>query len=268
VSRLIELTAWFGSMDAFSHHAKAIAACSARILPVVFLCPFLGGQAAPATVRLTTVLAMAIGLHVAGGVGAEVAAVDLWATGALVLREMALGTGIGLIASLPFDAARIGGRFVDLFRGTSAEAVLPVSGTRESAAGDGLYQLVVALAIASGAAGAVAAALWRSFGALPLGGFAASEGFEVTVVRCIALAFTSGLAIGAPVAALSLCVDALLGFASRAAPQIHLSEVGAPLRILGGGALLWLSVGWISQRLLELANDSSGWIGSLLAVSR
>ena len=69
---------------------------------------------------------------------------------ALVMKELTYGTSVGLIAALPFDAARMGGRFIDLFRGTSAEASLPVAGTRESATGDGLYQLLVALVVTGG----------------------------------------------------------------------------------------------------------------------
>jgi flagellar biosynthesis protein FliR len=47
-----------------------------------------------------------------------------------------------------------------------------------------------------------------------------------------------------------MAVDCFLGMASRAAPQVNLQEVGAPLRILGGGALLWLGVGLFCERLL------------------
>jgi flagellar biosynthesis protein FliR len=47
-----------------------------------------------------------------------------------------------------------------------------------------------------------------------------------------------------------LTVDCFMGMASRAAPQVNLQELGAPLRILGGGALLWLGVGVLCERLL------------------
>ncbi len=66
-------------------------------------------------------------------------------------HELLFGLVLGMASSLPFDAARIGGRFIDLFRGSSAEAALPLSGSKESAMGDALYQLLLALA-ASGIA--------------------------------------------------------------------------------------------------------------------
>ncbi len=64
----------------------------------------------------------------------------------------------------------------------------------------------------------------------------------------------TGLAVGAPIAAAVLAVDCLMGMASRAAPQVNLQELGAPLRILGGGALLWLGRG----RALRAAARGSG----------
>ncbi|MFZ5443799.1 MAG: type III secretion protein, partial [Myxococcota bacterium] len=44
-----------------------------------------------------------------------------------------------------------------------------------------------------------------------------------------------------------------LGLASRAAPNMNLQDTGAPLRILGGGAVLWLGIGLIAARLQDLA---------------
>jgi flagellar biosynthetic protein FliR/type III secretion protein T len=52
---------------------------------------------------------------------------------------------------------------------------------------------------------------------------------------------------------LGLAVDALIGLLSRASPQVGFKEVGAPVRILAGGALLWLAIGVISERLLAFA---------------
>ena len=47
-------------------------------------------------------------------------------------HEASVGLLVGMGAALPFDGARMGGRLIDLVRGTSAEAALPVAGHRES----------------------------------------------------------------------------------------------------------------------------------------
>jgi flagellar biosynthetic protein FliR/type III secretion protein T len=254
-------------IDLLGPKLAAVALCGARLVPVAFLCPLLGGQATPSPVKLGVVGGLALSLHLAGGVAAP-AGLGAWGFAALFARELAFGTAMGLVAALPFDAARMGGRFVDLFRGTSAEAALPVAGTRESATGDGLYQLLVALAVAGGAMPAVVAGLWRSFLAVPLGGFAGTEALAFQVAGWVGGAMATGLAVGAPIAAASLAVDLLLGLAARAAPSLGLPELGAPLRILGGGALLWMGVGVLSDRLLQGVFGSEALLRQLCEVAR
>jgi type III secretion protein T len=229
----------------------SVALCAARLVPVAFLCPLLGGQAAPTTVKLSLVLSLALFVHGVAGVELSTHVETPITLVALVLRELVYGTAVGLIAALPFDAARMGGRFIDLFRGTSAEASLPVAGSRESATGDGLYQLLVGLVVTGGLFPVVLSGLLRGFGVVRLGAFVPTEAAALHVVTLAGGAMATGLAVGAPIAAAVLTVDCLMGMASRAAPQVNLQELGAPLRILGGGALLWLGVGVLCERLLS-----------------
>jgi type III secretion protein T len=228
----------------------AVGLCATRLLPVAFLCPLLGGQAAPTTVRLGVVLSLSLFLHLGAGVVAPESASTLWGLTGAALRELAYGTSVGLVAALPFDAARMGGRFIDLFRGTSAEASLPLVGTRESASGDALYQLLVGLAVTGAAMPRVLSGLLGGFGWMGLGAFVPTEAAALQVVAFAGAALATGLAVGAPIAAAAMAVDCFIGLASRAAPQLSLQEVGTPLRILGGGVLLWVAVGLVCERLL------------------
>lgn len=238
--------------DALLARLPSVSLCAARLLPVAFLCPVLGGQAVPTTVKLGLVLSLSLSLHVAGGVVAP-AAVTGWELGALVLKEMVLGVTIGLLAAVPFDAARVAGRFIDLFRGTSAEAALPQAGSRESATGDLLYQLLVALAVTGAVLPMVLEGLWRSYALIPLGMAPASELDALHVVSVVSAAMGTALAVSAPVLGVVLAADCLVALGARAAPQMGLQELATPLKIMGGGAVLWIGVGLIAQRLLELA---------------
>lgn len=255
-------------LDALRPDLVAVALCCARLVPIAFLCPLLGGQAAPVTVRLALVLGLALFLRLEAGVGWGAPGVSPLELGALGVREAVYGMSVGLVAALPFDAARMGGRFIDLFRGTSAEASLPVAGSRESAAGDGLYQLLVALVVSGGLFPLVVSGLLRGFAAVPLGAFVPSEPAALHVVLLAGGAMATGLAVGAPVAAAVLAVDCFLGLASRVAPQLNLQEAGAPLRVLGGGALLWLGTGVLCERLLAGVLSTEGALSVLGEVGR
>lgn len=240
------------AVDLLQPHVLAVAMVSARLVPVAFLCPLFGGSHAPTHVKLGIVLALALFLHLAGGVVAPVTS-SAFELGGLMAQEVVFGTSLGLIAALPFDVARMGGRFIDLFRGSSAEAALPMAGSKEAATGDALYHLLLALGSAGVVWPAMLGALSRSYGLVPPGAFHHTEDTAMQVAGLVGTAFSTGLAIGAPIAGLTLTIDACLGLASRAAPNMNLQDTGAPLRILGGGAVLWLGVGVIAARLQDVA---------------
>lgn len=259
--------AMLASNQLLQAHVVSVAVICARLLPVAFLCPLLGGQLAPTTVKLGLVLSFGLFLHAACGIDAPQVTSSFGLVG-LVFKEFILGTTMGLIAALPFDAARMGGRFIDLFRGSSAEAALPMTGSRESASGDGLYQLLLALSAAGIVMPLVLTGLFRSYTLAPLGTFSHSEAVVLEVVRLVGTAFATGLALGAPIAAVSLAVDAVMGLASRAAPNMNLQDTGAPLRILGGGAVLWLMVGIVADRLLAAVEASPDELITVLELGR
>jgi type III secretion protein T len=246
----VSLELLYTRLDLLGPSVVAVALCSARLMPVAFLCPLLGGQAAPTTVKLAVVLSLALFLHHVAGVALPVPVESPLQLAALAMKELTYGMSVGLVAALPFDAARMGGRFIDLFRGTSAEASLPVAGTRESATGDALYQLLIGLVVTGGLMPVVLSGLVRGFEWVRLGAYVPTEAAVMHVVGLAGGAMATGLAVGAPIAAVVMAVDCLVGMVSRAAPQVNLQEVGAPLRILAGGALLWLGVGILCERLL------------------
>lgn len=253
---------------AITPHVIAVALCAARLLPVVFLCPVLGGEAAPTTVKLGVVLSLSMCVHFAGGVAPLAPTVDALGFAAMVVREFSFGAALGLVASLPFDAARMGGKFIDLFRGSSAEAALPHAGTRESATGDGLYQLLVALVATGALLPLMLKGLFHSFAVVKLGAFVHTESAAMHVVALAGTALGAGLAIGAPVAAAAMAVDCVMGLASRAAPQMNLQDVGSPLKILAGGAVLLLTLGVVAERMLAEVATSDAAMQTLLELGR
>ncbi len=251
-----------------AEHVVAVALCGARLLPIAFLCPLLGGAAAPTTVKLALVLALATFLHFSAGVGNGLVVTDAMTFALLVAKEITFGIVLGLISALPFDAARIGGRFIDLFRGSSAESALPWSNTKESATGDALYQLLVAMAAAGAAMPIVLSAIFKSFAIVGLGAYVATESAAMQIAALVGTTFSAGLAIGAPVAGASLAVDCLLGLISRGAPAMNLQDTGAPLRILAGGAVAWMVLGVVMERLMTLVIDSETALGSVMLLAR
>jgi flagellar biosynthesis protein FliR len=259
---------WRAALEGVGPHVVVVALCGARLLPVAFLCPLWGGQATPTTVRLSVVLSLALFLHWEAGVSLSSPVETPALLAVYAVKELSYGTAVGLVAALPFDAARMGGRFIDLFRGTSAEASLPVTGSRESASGELLHQLLVCGVLSGGWMPLVLSGLARGFGWVPLGASVPSEEMGMQVAGLVGSAMATGFAVGAPVAAATMTVDCLLGTVSRAAPQMNLQDVGAPVRILAGGALLWWGVGLLCERLLTDFSSVEDTLSRLAQVAR
>lgn len=232
-------------------HAISVALILARLAPVCFLCPVLGGRVAPVTVRLSVCLGLALHLHLGGLIAWDGPPADLWAIGAAFAAELLLGVTIGIICSLPFDAARMGGRFLDTFRGANAEAVLPATGSQEAATGDLLYQLLCAVCLSGFTWPLLIEALGLGFRATPLGVFLPHDALLASVLAATAGALSAGLAIGAPAAAASLIVELAMGVAARVAPQLPARELAAPAKLMLGSAAILLALGAISARLQE-----------------
>ena len=233
-------------------HVLSVALISARIVPATLLCPFFGGHAGPMTVRVALCLALALHAHLGGDVHlANADASTLEILGAFA-RELFCGTVIGFVAALPFDAARLGGRLLDTFRGANAEASLPTTGSREAATGDLVYQLLCALVFAGPLYRVLATSILMSFRIAPLGLPAAFDTGVLTELAFVRAggALAAGLAIGAPAAAVALLVDAALGIAGRIAPALSIRDTGAPAKLLVGAAGILVALGAVAQRLL------------------
>ncbi len=236
---------------AFAPHLVGVTLCVLRLLPVTLMCPLLGGVALTTTVRLSLTLALAGAVHLHGAQAPLAAAHDLAAFTAASTREVLLGTVIGFLSSLPFDAARMAGRFIDTFRGASAEVALPLVGSREAATGELLHQLLMVGAVISGAMSDFVRALWLSFRTLPIGTWNVSSLDPAHALTALSTAFAVSFIIGAPVACIALLIDAGSAAAARLAPKMSLHDMAASIRLLAGAMVLLLGVNALSTQLLN-----------------
>jgi|CXWL01.1.fsa_nt_gi flagellar biosynthetic protein FliR/type III secretion protein T len=236
---------------AFVPHLVGITLCALRILPITLLCPLLGGLALTSTVRLSVTLALAGSLHFNGATIPPDTAVELMTFVVAGGKELLLGTLLGFLSALPFDAARMAGRFIDTFRGASAEVALPLVGSREAITGELLHQLLLVGAVVSGAMGDFIRALWVSFAALPVGSWTDSALSVDLAIHAMSTAFALSFVIGAPVACVALLIDAGLAMAARLAPRMSIHELAPGLSLLAGAGLLFLAVDTLSGQLLS-----------------
>ena len=117
----------------FTQILLAFALLMARVLPVVILTPFLGGETVPQEVKLG--LGVMIGLVLYPVLIAQVREIPINAVLfiALMLKELFLGLTLAFIVGMVFDAANAGGSLIDSMSGTNqAQLMVPQMGQNAS----------------------------------------------------------------------------------------------------------------------------------------
>jgi flagellar biosynthesis protein FliR len=239
----------------------AVGLGAARTVPVAWMVPAFGGSSVPAHVRVGLGLGLAL-LCLPRLTGQlpqlEGAGPALWVL--LLAREAAVGLTLGFVASLVFRAAELAGRLTDLFRGADlAEVISPLSGERTSPLGQVTLMLAVVIFLELGGIGHLAAALGRSYDAVPVAAAAspAQLGRVVALVLgASAQMLEAGLGLAAPALVALLLADLVLGLVGRAAPQLQLHFIGLPAK-----AVLGLAVALVALAALEtaLTDGFRGW---------
>lgn len=231
---------------------------SARMTPVVYLVPYLGGQAMPQQVKMGISIALTILVYPAVwqmGAAQAMPAGALPIT-ALILKELVVGLMIGFIAALAFDALRIAGQLIDVSRGqTMATAMVPQLKSQESVSADFLYQLGVVIFMLGGGHRLFLAVLVRSYVMveptrfLNLGDNLQTITFGI--VRLAADAITLGVLLAFPVIAAILLMNIMLALINKTAPQINVFFLGMPIKAVLGVAILLVGLHVVVERFLE-----------------
>lgn len=221
---------------------------AARVLPVFTLAPFFGGRLVPATIRIAVSLAVvAILFPAVSAATPDVRALGAVTFGALLFKEIAVGTVLAFLASLPFWAAEAAGRLADTARGANlAEVLVPQTGTQSSPLGDLALQLAVVTFFALDGHLLFLRALGASYEAIPLAGFpsvAGVQGVGELAVGATARLVLAALGLAAPVLAALFLTDLALGLVNRVSPQVQVYFVGMPAKALVGVLVFLLALG-------------------------
>jgi flagellar biosynthetic protein FliR len=219
---------------------------AARTVPLAWSIPVFGGPALPSSSRLALGIGLTVLCYPWLAANPPPPNAVLWIL--LVARELLVGVVMGLVLACMFRAAEAAGALTDLARGgRSAELLSPVGGDGSSPLGVLLLLLASLLFLEIGGVGQVAAALARSYEAIPIGA-AGALGPPTRSAALLAIAATGKLieaAIGlaAPALVALLLADLGLGVVGRAVPALPVHAAGVPLRALLGVGVVLLVVG-------------------------
>jgi flagellar biosynthetic protein FliR len=232
-----------------------------RIIPIIFQTPFLGGKLVPPETRI----GLAVGLTILAYPYAKSALQGPIETNSMVyitlmMKELFVGYTIGFIASELFFAMEIGGRALDVMRGSNmAEVQVPELQLRASPIGDFNFQLLLVVFCAVNGHGYFIESVIQSFGVVPCDQWpTVAVGFEemtkqILVYTSSLFALAFGLVFPGLFAA--FITDVVFGMFNRVAPQLNAYFMAMGIKAMAGIAMfmfaLSLFIGQLSHRLEE-----------------
>ena len=211
-----------------------------RVLPIIFITPFMGGKLVPPETKMSISMGAAV-LVFPFATEAMVGPMPLNPIAFIVLmfKELFVGFTIAFVATELFYGMEIAGRALDIMRGSNmAEVMVPELGFRASPIGDWLLQLTLIIFIALNGHRYFLFGLFESFAVVPINQMPAfMAGFD-TVVDAI-LHYTAGLfgvafALVFPGLFVTFMTDAVFGMLNRVAPQLNAYFMSMAIKPLAG----------------------------------
>jgi flagellar biosynthetic protein FliR len=206
-----------------------------RCSAMLFASPIFGAQNVPVQIRIYITLAISAALTFiikpdSGGVPQ-----DLYTLTLAIGHELVAGILIGTFLSLVLQAAQMAGAFIDVEMGLSSSQILnPIDGVQVSIIAQFKYMLALIIFLQIDAHHVMLQALVHSYHAMPAPTMAQIPAIQTNLVTLLTQLSLLAIQIAAPVAAVSMVVDAALGVIGKAVPQMQVFMVGMPAKIAMG----------------------------------
>jgi type III secretion protein SpaR/YscT/HrcT len=238
--------------------------CLARLLPIIFLAPFLGAKTVPPIVKIGFGIALSaiflpqILLNVKENL--EVGPHFFL----LMIKELFIGFCLGFLAAIPFYIVQSTGSLLDHQRGASSLQVTDPSTQTQTGSIGVLYNYVlIAIFFAIGGPIFFIDAIGKSFLLIPPDAlinplfFTDKVPFWHLVFGLMDHVLKITIQLGAPPLIGMLITDMFLGIANRLSPQVQIVFLGMPLKSWVGLALLAAAWYFILQ---QMGKESTTWL--------
>lgn len=224
-----------GIQTDFTQLLLAFSLLMARVLPVIILTPFLGGESVPQEVKLG--LGVMLGMVLYPVIVGQVR--DIPVSGiffvALMLKELFIGLTIAFVVGMVFDAAQSAGTLIDTMSGTNqATLMVPMIGQQASLFSNLQLQMTITVFLSFNGHHTVIETIGDSLYLLPLDqyphfGHGVWPFFE-TALRVFGDLIRIALALASPVLLATFLVDLALGMINRVAPQVQVFFVSMQIK--------------------------------------
>ena len=234
---------------------------SVRIVSWLAIVPPFSSRAVPAMAKvvLSLGLAFAVSPTISGEI--PVGFAELLVN---VVTQVLIGTGMGFITFLLFNAIAAAGSLIDVFGGFAlAQGFDPLGLTMNTVFGKFHQMLATMLLFATGGHLVVIGGLLKTFQFLPVGSSPHVHHPTDMLVTAFGMFFTTAVQIALPMIAVLFIADLGLALLTKVAPQLNAINVMFPAKI--GLTLLLVGLSFpvlpeAMSRLVDLANQATATI--------
>lgn len=227
-----------------------------RLLPIIAMTPFFGAKILPhpAKVAFGIMLYIILLPHIIATTNTEMQVnLTLLTHG---LKEIFIGTLIGMVATIPFFIAETAGIYIDHQRGGSSLMIQdPHIQNQDSPLGIIWNYVLIILFYNLDGEFLFIEGLINSYTLVPIDGFfnpvffTKESPFWQTVMTLLAVVMRLGVQIATPALIMILMTEVFLGIANRLAPNVQITFLGMPLKSLLGLGIVCFGWGYIISQL-------------------
>jgi flagellar biosynthetic protein FliR len=200
--------------------------------------PAFGGTYAPGPVKVGLTVILAITLASSATIPSDYSSMGLVG---VLMREFAIGLALALAIRALVAVAELAGQLAGFQMGISYGALIdPQSGVRNNLVSVLYANIAVVTFLATNAHHAFLRALRDTYDTLPIGAGHVSESLPQHVMAMLAVVFSFGLRLAAPLVVVLVITELALALIARSAPNLNLMAIGAPVRLIVGLILLGL----------------------------
>lgn len=229
----------------------------ARVAGLVFATPVLGNRNVPGQIRI--LLSLLVTMAILPLLPVSRIAPEAEGFIPALIAEVVLGGFLGFVGVLLFAAAELAGQLAGYQMGFAIANVISPESELQVSVFSSLMALTALLAfVLCDAHHLFIAALVKSFRSLPLGSFAVDAVRAQSLIRMSSSTFVYGLALSAPVLAITMFITVALGLLSRSMPQMDVFFMGFVVNAAAGILLFILAIPFFLagiQKLIGLMDD-------------
>ena len=228
---------------------------SLRIGAFLIASPFFGGSSVPIQVRI--IMAVLLGVSVASNVSVPTwQSFDAMTGVQVVLTELMIGIGSGLILTIWFSAALLAGEKIAASAGLGFAAQMdPDSGGQTPVVSKIFSLFLTVLFLSWNGHILVLQAIFDTYQFMPVGNVPNLKALITGGLSAAGSMFAAATIIMLPVTGFLVAINLAVGVISRSSPQMNLFAVGFPISMIVIFVLLYMWVDVLGYSLTDLSQS-------------